>query len=655
MTQVIASSNDQLLSLAFSLKSTPGSYAVLLGAGISVPSGVPSAWDVITDLLAQLALPHHVQGSASGEELVAWYEKEFGEDATYGKVLERVAPTQHDRQAILRGYFQATDEERKDGIKQPTPAHRHIAQMVADGAINVVITTNFDGLMEAALRECGVEPTVIRGQGDLAGLGPLHTVKETVVHLHGHYLSPEEMRNTGPELTVYSDEAEKFLDRIMNDFGLIVIGWSAKHDSKLVAAIQRSFRRIYVPYWIDPATPGTEALAVITHLQAERLQQPADDAMGKLADYYMFLRERAARQHPLTVPATVSTARRQLAGKETATDLPDLIKRQTDALHQDPDLLLSHTGKPSDDGFYPGMVQRLEESSEVLTAAIATAAYWGTTETDRWWLGEIQSFSPAPNSGGTTAVLELHNVAMARLFHAAGVAALAQGRTDTLQALFRLEGDRAGRWRDMASQVLIPARVFDHFPSASKRLYEQLKPLFVEQLAVGAKAYEERWQEFEILRMIAAATAEDPSEGMPTLADLAHSRDAFEEANKAYLEWVRPGKSGQEAFERYGPALTAKKEYERNLGLWCQRFAVVLPHIKMVRGNDDKGSSPVVRRMIRDVSGSGAAHPLANAGLLGPEPEQAVEMLRVVDEALTESLKHRSGLALLQDEFWLDQ
>lgn len=101
--------------------------------------------------------------------------------------------------------------------------------------------------------------------------------------------------------------------------------------------------------------------------------------------------------------------------------------------------------------------------------------------------------------------------------------------------------------------------------------------------------------------------------------------------------------------------MTSKKEYEKNLGLWCQRFTVVLPHIKMVRGNEDKDSSPVVRRMIRDVSGSGAAHPPANAGLLGPEPEQAVEMLRVVDEALTESLKHRSGLALLQDEFWLDQ
>lgn len=46
---------DQLLGLAFSMHSSPGSYAFVLGAGISVPSGVPSAWGVQEQLIQKVA------------------------------------------------------------------------------------------------------------------------------------------------------------------------------------------------------------------------------------------------------------------------------------------------------------------------------------------------------------------------------------------------------------------------------------------------------------------------------------------------------------------------------------------------------------------------------------------------------------------------
>jgi len=43
----------------------------------------------------------------------------------------------------------------------PSPAHRAIAQLVKDGYIKVIITTNFDRLIERSLNEVGIEPTVI--------------------------------------------------------------------------------------------------------------------------------------------------------------------------------------------------------------------------------------------------------------------------------------------------------------------------------------------------------------------------------------------------------------------------------------------------------------------------------------------------------------
>ena len=44
-----------LTTLAFSIYSNKGAYALLLGAGISKASGLPSGWDIVTDLLKKLA------------------------------------------------------------------------------------------------------------------------------------------------------------------------------------------------------------------------------------------------------------------------------------------------------------------------------------------------------------------------------------------------------------------------------------------------------------------------------------------------------------------------------------------------------------------------------------------------------------------------
>ncbi|MBT2568137.1 SIR2 family protein [Arthrobacter sp. ISL-85] len=655
-TTLVEPGDDRMISLAFSLRTTPGAYAVLLGAGVSVNSGVPSAWDVLTDLLSRLA---ELRGTPplEDEDLLPWYESEFNEVPTYQSILERLAPTQYDRQAILKGYFEASVENGERRTTKPTDAHRCLAELMADGALKIVVTTNFDDLMEAALREISIEPVVIRGQEDLKGLGPLHTTKPLIVHLHGHYLSPEEMRNTGPELTSYSDEAEKFLDRLMSEYGLIIAGWSAKHDPKLGDAIRRSFRRIYVPYWIEPYEPTSEAKELMAHLDAEILKDGADDVLNRLRDYYAFLRDRETRRHPLTVPAVVSTSRRQLAGNTTATDLHDLIKRQTDELHEHSDLVLSHSGNVSENGAFTGMVARLEESSSVLAAAIATAAYWGDESTDGWWMEEIQTFAAHPDGSGLTAVLNLHNLVMIQLFYAAGLAALARGRTQTIKRLFSLEGHRTYQGRDMASQVLIPARVYASIPSGSKRLHDLMRPLFVDHLSIGAKTYEERWQQFEILRMIAASSANESNmTNYPSLADLTSSRDSYQTAEKEYNDWLNAAqRSGKEAFEGYSPVQELKTTYERNRGLRIQLIPTILPHVKMVRNEQHQYQSPVIGRMTREVTGAGVDHPLVRSNLLGAEAEFAPEMLRVVDEALNESLKYQNRVNPFANELWIDE
>jgi NAD-dependent SIR2 family protein deacetylase len=161
------------LTAAFALTSNPAAYALLIGAGVSVSSGLPSAWGVQEALIERLAAAH----GDEPEDAFAWYEAKFGKPSTYGDLLSSLAGSQSERQALLRGFFEPTDEERDAGLKRPSPAHRAIARLVAHGLVRVILTLNFDRLIETALRDEGIEPTIVASPSDIDGLAPIHTLQ----------------------------------------------------------------------------------------------------------------------------------------------------------------------------------------------------------------------------------------------------------------------------------------------------------------------------------------------------------------------------------------------------------------------------------------------------------------------------------------------
>ena len=170
-------------------------------------------------------------------------------------------------------------------------------------------------LKSAESRFCWSDPlTSAVGRGRLCWAAP--HAEATVFHLHWHCLSPKEMRNNSLGLPIYP-RGQEALDGIRNDFERIVIGGSVKYDSGSWSPSSAASPAYAFPTGSIWRPPGDAATELITHLQGESIQEPAGDATGKLIHYYVFLREQAARQHPLTVPAPVSSARRQLAGKET--------------------------------------------------------------------------------------------------------------------------------------------------------------------------------------------------------------------------------------------------------------------------------------------------------------------------------------------------
>jgi hypothetical protein len=129
---------------------------------------------------------------------------------------------------------------------------------VVGGYLRVIVTTNFDRLLENALRERGIEPTIVASADALAGAEPITHSACYILKLHGDYKDAR-ILNTDSELTAYPTQYDTLLDRIFDEFGLIVCGWSGEWDHALRAALLRAPNRRYPVYW---ATRGT--IAAIT-------------------------------------------------------------------------------------------------------------------------------------------------------------------------------------------------------------------------------------------------------------------------------------------------------------------------------------------------------------------------------------------------------
>ena len=66
--------------------------------------------------------------------------------------MEAIAPTLGQRQALLQSVIEPSADEIRAGLKIPGAAHHALADLIARSYVRVIVTTNFDRLIETALR-----------------------------------------------------------------------------------------------------------------------------------------------------------------------------------------------------------------------------------------------------------------------------------------------------------------------------------------------------------------------------------------------------------------------------------------------------------------------------------------------------------------------
>lgn len=426
-------------------------------------------------------------------------------------MLSHIAKSQAERSKLLKQYFEPNEEEREQGIKVPTAAHRAIAQLIESGHIRVVITTNFDKLLEMALIDVGVVPTVISTTDAIKGAFPLTHNNCTIIKVHGDYLDTR-IKNTTSELEKYDKPLNQLLDRIFDEYGLVVCGWSAEWDAALKAALERCRSHRFTTYWTDIMEPTeiTQRLIVLRRAMFISIEN-ADSFFQELSEKIASL-EDVKKPHPLSVKIAVATLKRYLSEDRHSIRLHDLVIQETETLYQ----------KLSDDNFPVDIqfsleelvkrVQRYEALTEMVLGLVINGCFSGREEHERIWIHSLERIEETARAKtGINHWLNLRLYPALLLLYGGGISSIASEKYSTIAALLmKARGNISGRYYPMVLAVntdsvmekelgrKLPGMDQSRVPMSSYLCYKVLREPFRELIPSDDK-YNKCFDRFEYL------------------------------------------------------------------------------------------------------------------------------------------------------------
>jgi SIR2-like domain len=510
---------DPITSLSYVMESQPGVYAVLLGSGVSRAAGVPTGWEVVEDLIRKIRAARDLP---AGEDPADWFRREYGSDPDFSSLLTALSTGAADRAAILRGYFEPLDGERQTGDKTPTRAHRAIARLVARGLIRVIITTNFDRLMERALEDEGVAPVVISTPAAAVGAAPLAHTRCTVLKINGDYLDSR-IKVTADELTAYDPDVLTLLEQVLRDYGLVICGWSAEYDRGLRDALAATQQRRYSAYWTVRSRVSEETARLSNLLGAIRVPVEDADTFFDDLEKAVFAIASLRRPHPLSTEIAVQSLKRYLSEDRYRIDLDDLLSSEVDRTIRAISAT-SETRAEDPEGAadpYLGDLRRLEAVSETCIRLFATAGRYADPES---WGAVSDALSRLLNQQptGRPSVFPrgLHNYPALLCLYSAGVGAVSSERYGLLAELLRVHqlaeyDQRAASQALRAGEVMnerevnriwktLNARTNDYLTPMSEYLHAAVRGA-VSQYIPSDVAYDLAFDRFEYLAALLTA------------------------------------------------------------------------------------------------------------------------------------------------------
>jgi SIR2-like domain len=498
---------DPTLRLALALNNNKGAYALLVGSGVSRAAGIPTGWEIVIDLVRQLA---RLEGAEMEDDPLEWYRRSFGEEPHYSKLLERLATPPTERARLLRPYFEPDEQELEQGLKSPTAAHRAIAELVARGYIKLIITTNFDRLIERELDKRGIVPTVIATTDAILGAPPVAQTRCTIIKVNGDYLDTR-IKNTAGELESYEPPMNALLDRVLDEFGLVVLGWSAEWDIALRAALERNCNRRYATYWALRRDQPTDLEKSLMDLRgAERVRiADADSFLTSVVEKVSALEDIQA-PHPISAQVAVATLKTYLAEPRHRIRLRDFVREETNRLVE---TLSPQRFPESAEASGDQLQERLtayEAATDIVPRLVATGCFWGDHEQTPVWVETLEHLADAHSQQSMSTIWQaLRRYPALLVFYGGGITSVMSSRYGTLAALM-VEARVSSPDKELpAALVLNTWKVFPdfqarlpgmatHFTPLSEHLFKVLRdPL--RDFVSDDRRYENAFDRFEYL------------------------------------------------------------------------------------------------------------------------------------------------------------
>ena len=404
---------------------------------------MPTGWEVTLDLVRKLAAVHNERCDPDPER---WYQDKFGVPPDYSDLLEQLAKTPSERQQLLRRYWEPNDEEREENKKQPTAAHRAIAGMALKGSIRVVVTTNFDRLIETALADAGVNATVISSPDQIQGALPLIHTQCCVFKVHGDYLDAR-VRNTQAELDEYPDEFDELLDRVFDEFGLVVCGWSAEWDGALRNAIYRTPSRRFTTYWSFRRDIGDQAARLVQHRKAYQIRIESADMFFETLQQSIESIDEFARPHPLSTGIAVGTLKRYIPEPRHKIRMADLVRGVVDRVLDETseDAFPVSGGAEISAGALTARIRKYDAVCSTLLAMATVGGAWAEEGHDSVWRDALERISTQPPTGGKVVWLELRRYPATIAFYALCLGAISRGHFGFVERMFSTPIEQAHR------------------------------------------------------------------------------------------------------------------------------------------------------------------------------------------------------------------
>ena len=244
----------------------------MLGAGASLSSGVKTTAEIAQELVTKYA------PSAAGD-----IDTRFDELWSTSSADTRLL--------MLRPYLDQT----------PSRGYRHLADLIAQGFFDIVITFNFDRLLERALDDAGFRDyhVIVRGEVDTSVIPRLVDAKEPrvkILKMHGSLRSADYFLFSKEEMLNYPEEIRTVLLKLTGH-DIIICGY-AFNDLCVVKAFNDAENSGDI-YYVNPKGAGPNIRGFLLRRRSHDRIISGDQ--GRFDDFFEALQAAVMAPPPSTV------------------------------------------------------------------------------------------------------------------------------------------------------------------------------------------------------------------------------------------------------------------------------------------------------------------------------------------------------------------